>query len=229
LAKINNNEKSAEQSGAPEKTDKSTSGNFEAAEAVAAAAYRANPKAQEKFLEPKIEDTSLETFAKENSLWIEDYKEKFGENPHGQGAESDVYFSEDGKTAYKINSGIHHAFWVDFFNRIAAHNEYFPGTRYDLVGFTKKDGKLAIILRQLAIDAIRGATADEVKADIELSGFKFNGINNVRDEENGVTIRDLHDQNALINEDGNVVYIDPIIQFDKDSKYLKDRNRLGVS
>ncbi|MBS1683132.1 MAG: hypothetical protein JSS76_00140 [Bacteroidetes bacterium] len=53
------NEESSKQSGSSEKADKGPSGNLEAAEAIAAAADRANPDAQEKFLEPKIENASL--------------------------------------------------------------------------------------------------------------------------------------------------------------------------
>ena len=41
------------------------------------------------------------------------------------------------------------------------------------------------------------------------------------DEYNGVVFRDLHIENAVISPNGDIFYIDPLIQFLSDSKFYK--------
>jgi hypothetical protein len=46
----------------------------------------------------------------------------------------------------------------------------------------------------------------------------------VRDKENGVILRDLHRENTVINKANNIVYIDPIIQFEDNSSFIAKLN-----
>lgn len=55
-----------------------------------------------------------------------------------------MFASDDGKDVFKINNGIQHGNWLDFFHRIGAYNRYFPEAKYELIGFTKRDYLLAI-------------------------------------------------------------------------------------
>ena len=186
--------------------------------------HQTGKEIKDEFTGSKRDGKELEQHAKDEGLFIspEDFKKEFGDKPDNHGVESDVYLSKDGKSVYKVNNGLHHGNWNEFFNRIKAHNEYFPDTKYEISGYTKKDGSLAIILKQPHINIERSATPEEIKSDLEKRGFEYHGENDVRDNDNGVILRDLHKENAVINDAGNVTYIDPLIQFTKDSKFLKE-------
>ncbi|MFD2922046.1 LPD38 domain-containing protein [Terrimonas rubra] len=218
----------SEQSRLDSERQANSGGNLQTIAGITRGVQKTSEDAERGFTESKAESRELEKYAKDNNLWVEDYQSKYGERD-ANGVESDVYIEPDGKNVIKINSGIHHNSWEDFFNRIQAHNDYFPETKYDIVGFTKKSdalsetNKLSPILRQPFVKIQRPATEAEIKDFFEGKGFEYKGINDIRDPENGVIIRDLHKENAVINENGSVVIIDPIIQFEKDSKYLKDK------
>lgn len=154
-------------------------------------------------------------------MWIKSYIKEYGGEPDTSGVEAIVYLGNDGKNVFKINNGVHHPNWLDFFIRLVAHNTYFPETKYVLIGFTCRDGKLAVVLKQPLIEIERGANPNEIKLDLERLGFKFISKNEVVDEYNGVILRDLHIENAVISKNGYVFYIDPLIQFTSDSKFYK--------
>lgn len=189
---------------------------------VAREIHKANPKIKEEFIGKKLENDAIIEYAKSNNLWVDDYISIYGNKAHAYGVESDVYLSRDGKSVYKINNGIQHGTWLDFFNRIIAHNIYFPETKYEIVGYTQKDNKLAIILKQDVVEIIEAATDAQLEKDLTESLFIYNSRNNVKDVINGVILRDLHKENVVINNKGDVLYLDPIIQFEHNSLFLKE-------
>ncbi len=153
---------------------------------------------------------------------MEDYYKEFDSDLIAAGVESQVFPDITGKYVFKVNNGIQHGYWLDFFYRILAHNKYFPEAEYLLVGFTKRDNLLAIILMQAAVDIQRSATPEEIKTDLEKRGFIYTNINDARDTDYGIILRDLHRENTVINKVNNIIYIDPIIQFENNSKFINE-------
>jgi hypothetical protein len=195
---------------------------FKKAASIAKAIHKTSDEIENGYIGDKVDSSAIEDYAKTNDLWIEDYKSIYENANPVAGVESVVYISKDGKHVIKINNGVQHGSWEDFFYRIIAHNTYFPETSYDLIGYTKRDEKLAVIVKQPFIKIVRGATLAEIKKDLEVFGFEVHSINQAIDKHNGIILRDLHSENAVINDIGDVIYIDPIIQFIEDSLFLKE-------
>jgi len=166
------------------------------------------------------EESALQKYAKENGIWYDSAIETFGE-PQAEGTESLVYLDADGKTVFKINTGRYYKTWADFFDAIEINNQLFPETKYEVIGFTTARGKFSVIVKQPLITAERGATREEVKADMEKRGFSQIEFDDYQIKENGLIIKDLHGQNVLVSKEGNLFYIDPAIYIDPESKYLK--------
>jgi hypothetical protein len=56
----------------------------------------------------------------------------------------------------KINDGVYYATWTEYFNSLVIHNLLFPGTAYELLGFTSgKEGTLCAVLKQPFIEGDR--------------------------------------------------------------------------
>jgi len=176
---------------------------------------------QQEFSQEELRDKeskALEDYAKENNIWVADPFKEFGNKPHAYGAEQNVYFNKDGTTVTKLNSASVHGDWREFFERIALHNHLFPDTKYTLKGFTDLSGDFTAILEQPFIKSERGATKAEIEADMAKNGFENVEENDYLNKETGVFVRDLHGQNVLIGQDGNLHYIDPIIELDTPDK-----------
>jgi len=151
----------------------------------------------------------LEKLAKENNYWIENYK-KLGEYA-GKGMESEVFLSPDGNSVYKANDLEFYDTPLSFLNTIDKHNELFPESSYELVGFTKREDtkNFAFVLKQPFIQAERGATEEEV--GLELKKMGFIGGDTTDYTKDNITLMDLHEGNVLIDAQGNIFFIDPVI------------------
>lgn len=195
---------------------------LEAATDVCTAVHRSGTEITTCYVGKKSDEDAIITYAKGCGKWIQDYANHYGHVPHAQGAESVVYLHPDGRQVIKINNGQQHAHWLEFFQRIIVHNLYFPNTAYTIEGYTLRDDCLAVILHQPLITIDRPATPEQIKEDLETNyGFEFKTINDVLDQENNIAIRDLHSENAVYDEYGDIVYIDPLIQFTSSSTIPK--------
>lgn len=152
----------------------------------------------------------LKKLAKENNYWIDDYK-KLGEYI-GKGMESEVFLSPDGNSVYKANDLEFYDTPLSFLNTIDKHNELFPESTYELIGFTKREDtrKLAFVLKQPFIQAERGATEQEVVEELEKLGFS-SGVSNLVFTKWNIEVLDLHEGNVLVDKKGNLFFIDPVI------------------
>ncbi len=194
--------------------------------AIANISRRAIEKKAVGTLLTKADAKDIKSFAEENGFFYPSYEDiAKNRKPLKPGVESLVYVDADGRSVIKINNGIYNETWGDFFNRIAAHNIYFPETQYEFLGFTERDGRLAVIVKQPLVDTQKGATPNEVKADLAKRGLEFKSIYNVTDKQNDVTLRDFHNENAVFDNSGNIAYIDPIIEVKGDTLF---RNYIGV-
>ena len=129
-----------------------------------------------------------------------------------RGSENEVYVSYSGTQMYKLNDFRYSDDNLSaFFDRIAAHNHYFPDCGYKLIGFAEnREGKVCAVLSQPFIVADREATESEISTELQLLGFapKLEG----EYYSNGVhEIFDALPNNVLMGVDGRLYFIDTII------------------
>lgn len=156
-----------------------------------------------------VQIAKLAKWAKAQGYWL-DIK-KIG-SYEDRGSENEVYLSAVGNIVYKLNDFRYSDDnLTPFFERIKAHNTYFPYCAYTLAGFAEnQDGKICAVLRQPYIISSREATEDEIANELYKLGFKsqMNGeyyTNDVHD------IFDASPNNVLVGIDGNLYFIDTII------------------
>ena len=157
-----------------------------------------------------VQIARLKDWAKENDCWIEN-PESLGVFSD-RGSENEVYMAYNGIHVYKLNDFRYSDDnLTPFFERIPAHNQYFPDCAYNFIGFSQnRDGKVCAVLRQQLVVNAREATPEEIKAEFERIGFyaEDNGeyfTNGIHD------IFDAVPNNVLVGDDGNYYFIDTII------------------
>ncbi|MBE6339021.1 MAG: hypothetical protein E7068_09525 [Lentimicrobiaceae bacterium] len=157
-------------------------------------------------LQQEIESKIAENYAKENNIWLP-LSEVFHLGIQGQsGNENDTYFSSDG-FVYKVNNLMNSVNISSLFERLMIHNQIFPETAYELIGFTGFEGRSAYpILRQRAIKNPSIATPEEIEDYMISLGFKK--INKTTFTNDEITISDLQSRNVLKSDSGNIYVID---------------------
>jgi len=162
----------------------------------------------------------LKKWAQENGCWFDD-RSQFGDFSD-RGSENEVYLSPNGTDIIKLNDFRYSDDnLTPFFERIKAHNKYFPDCSYRMLGFAEnRDGKICAVLEQPFIAVVRLATKQEIHDEFLRLGF--------RPEDNGEyytngqhDIFDAVDGNVLMGDDGHLYFIDTII-------YPSDTNGLDT-
>lgn len=152
----------------------------------------------------------LEGYAKREGIWY-DWNKFFRDKHFTRGGEAFVYKQSESTVAktvdYRhIDKSLTPLGFLD--NRIALFNHIFPGTKYELMGFTKDpNGKFRFLVKQQFID-VHGVSEADVAAFMKEKGFKpteresySNGIYNVFD---------VHAKNAAKDADGRIYIIDAV-------------------
>ena len=152
----------------------------------------------------------LKQWAQEQGCWYDDNR-LFGDF-FDRGSENEVYLSPDQKDIVKLND-FRYADdnLTSFFERIKTHNKYFDACPYRMIGFAEnRDGKVCAVLVQPFIADARLATKAEIHDEFLRLGF--------HPEDHGeyytngqYDIFDAVDGNVLIDDDGNMFFIDTII------------------
>ena len=126
-----------------------------------------------------VQIARLKDWAKENDCWFEN-PESLGVFSD-RGSENEVYMAYDGIHVYKLNDFRYSDDnLTPFFERIPAHNQYFPDCAYDFIGFSQnRDGKVCAVLRQQLVVNAREATPEEIKAEFERIGFTQKTMENI--------------------------------------------------
>lgn len=158
-----------------------------------------------------VQIARLREWAKLNHCWIDDI-DTFG-TFEDRGSENEVYMSsKDENMVYKLNDFRYSDDNLSpFFERIKAHNLYFPDCAYCLVGFAEnKAGKTCAVLSQPFILSGREATEEEIADELWHLGFEsqMDGAyftNGVHD------IFDAMPNNVIVGIDGNLYFIDTIL------------------
>lgn len=78
------------------------------------------------------EEIALTRWAVENDLWVDAnaFLKKYANRFLDEGAEQKVYLGQNGKTVIKLNSGIYHSTWLEYFIRLIFHSALFSSTQY---------------------------------------------------------------------------------------------------
>ena len=154
----------------------------------------------------KEEETkSLIQFADDNNLWVENINIDLYVS---QGAEQKVYL-KDGSTVLKLNDAIYYASWIDYFHNLLLNNLFFPDTAYQLLGFHKDLDVLYAVIEQPFVKANEKTDLNIVKAFLENNGFINKKNHDYYNEELGIILEDLHDENVL-TQNGMLYFIDTV-------------------
>jgi hypothetical protein len=153
----------------------------------------------------KDEETkSLIQFAEKNHLWVDIDIDLYV----SQGAEQKVYL-KNGLTVLKLNDTIYYASWVDYFHNLLLNNLFFPDTAYQLLGFYKDSSILYAVVEQPFVKANEKTDLNMVKAFLENNGFINKKNHDYYNEELGLILEDLHDENVL-TQNGMLYFIDTV-------------------
>lgn len=150
----------------------------------------------------------IETQAKENGLWAPIQNLSHLGTPFLSGNENDTYLDRENAAVYKMNNLVNSKNLPELFKRIDLHNELFPQTKYELVGFTGfgNGGTIYPIYKQEYIDNAEFATPEEIGAYMQDLGFNKAGE---AEYSNGdITISDLRPRNVLKDTEGDIYVID---------------------
>lgn len=152
----------------------------------------------------------LKKWAQEQGCWFNDCSQ-FGDY-FDRGSENEVYLSPDQKNIIKLNDFRYSDDnLTSFFERIKAHNKYFPDCKYDMIGFAENsDCHVCAVLVQPFISNARLATKEEIYNEFVRLGFRpeddceyyTNGIHDIFDSVDG---------NVLVDDEENMFFIDTII------------------
>ncbi len=114
-----------------------------------------------------------------------------------------------------------------YFQAVQLHNWLFPVAPLKLEGFVNEGTHLRPVVSQPHIPAVRGATQPEL--DAMMQGLGFEPVR-TRDSARqfdylsgslGLEVNDLHDQNALVTEVGEIVVIDPVPMMEEATKLAR--------
>lgn len=141
----------------------------------------------------KQETKILEDYISEKNLWIKDID--FSQYV-SEGAEQKVYL-KDSEHVLKLNDSIYYNSWKDYLYNLLLHNYFFSDTAYELKGFTKENEVLYAVVQQNYVSITSSTNLDKVKEFLTVNGFKNNRNNDYINEELGIILEDLHDENVL--------------------------------
>ena len=114
----------------------------------------------------------LRKWAEKKGCWFSD-RSQFGDF-FDRGSENETYLSPDQTEIFKLNDFRYSDDnLTSFFERIRAHNQYFPDCPYTMIGFSEnQDGKVCAVLVQRFVHATRLATKQEVHDEFTRLGFR---------------------------------------------------------
>jgi len=117
----------------------------------------------------------------------------------GEGAEQKVYYNPQNGNVIKANDSIFYSSWSDYFDNLKIHNYFFSNTAYKLLGFQIINTVLHAIVEQPHVISSESVNLNDVKSFLENNGFVNNKNNDYINEELGIILEDLHDENVLQN------------------------------
>lgn len=177
-----------------------------------------------RFFRP-LEQAALRQWATDKGLMLSNRNFTAAWKAGGSAGETEnqIYFDEETQRWFKRNDLTYHGTYLEFFYRVLLHNVHFPEAPLRLEGFVIDEGMLKPVVSQPHVSSERGATQDMVDAHMQSMGFeKIPGSNNdYYNRESGVRVEDLHDENVLVDEHGDLFVIDPVVYLDDEGKMAR--------
>ena len=151
----------------------------------------------------------IEEWAKAVGVWIDDIDESFT-NAFGEriaeGGEAIVY--DHGATLVKTIGLDYFVEPILALDRISLHNAYFPETALTVLGFGRDaEGNFKIVVEQPFIKGNR-MSDEEIAEYMRNMGFELRNPRNWTYATPEIYLSDMHDENVIRSDSGNVFVID---------------------
>ncbi len=186
--------------------------------AVYSAGQRTSGGPEEKRSRKEDQIKVLEQYALHENIYFESPEEAFGD-PMAGGSEQTVYpYPPDPGKIVKINDMSFHPDPLGFLDRIALHNVLFPEIPYTLIGFSRRHGhRFAAAITQPIVVG-RASYRKEVNDEMIKRGFRHVGGTDYYSD--NYIIEDLHAGNVLVSNQGNLLFIDPVVYLNQEEDDL---------
>lgn len=158
----------------------------------------------------------LKSHAEKLGLWLTSLP--LGSQYLTRGGESKIYLASDRRNVIKVNDAIYYATWAEYFNSLVIHNLLFPNTAYLLLGFLNVDGSFCVMLQQSFIEGNQ-AELEDIKELLTFNGFTNIKQQDYYNEEFGLRLEDMHDENVITKEDA-LFFIDTVFYVMKNKSFL---------
>ena len=173
----------------------------------------------------ELEQRAAESYAKEKGLWIP-MSDTFAWQPMPSGNENNVYLNTNDGHVYKVNNLMGSKGILPLFERIRLHNQLFPESKYDFVGFTGFDnGSVYPVFRQEYVHEATFSTPEEIDSYMQSLGFHQTG--EAEYSNNDITISDLRPRNVLKDSDGDLYVIDADFHRNEQTGYVAPEREEG--
>lgn len=145
--------------------------------------------------------------------------------------ESEVYISRGNRKIYKVKNPYAKSPLKgnvqpeDAIFEHLVHNKYFPETAYGFEGISDDTGEARIILSQDFVESVGQPTQEQIAKALGAKGLYPEGKYRYGNDE--VSVTDVTGDNALLGADGNVYFIDPIIDFKKPVREILGENAVA--
>jgi len=153
------------------------------------------PKGSKHFKEQERQE--LATYITEKQLWVNhiDFNQYVSE-----GAEQKVYLQNQ-KSVFKLNDSIYYNSWEDYLHNLLLHNTFFEDTAYQLIGFHTVDDNLFAVVEQPFVEVTSTTNLEQIREFLLSNGFTNTRNNDYYNQELGLILEDLHDENVLTKDD----------------------------
>jgi hypothetical protein len=143
------------------------------------------------------ETAQLIHWIKESNFWFDDVDDN---RFIARGAEQRVYLDKDVRYVLKLNDSIFYAYWFDYLVSLTIRNYPFPQTAYELKGFHRENGILHAVVKQPFIEITEPTNLLAIQEFLLANGFLLKKSNDYFNQEMGIILEDLHDENVLTNQ-----------------------------